>query len=212
MVRETHPTGEIVVKEILVSEKWLRTNEAEESVSALEMVVQSLSNVESDSYQWKWAILALHSSLQGFMVMALRGSDNLNCLKDKVAAEWLRAYRAGEQLPEEKLDNFLDLYKKINKPRKMTSYMHSKPFKPSGTQGSSIKKLSSLRNDFVHFVPKGWSLEVTGLPQIFLDCLNIIDFLGWKCGNSLWYVCSVEKRASKALSEAMEKIKDIKSN
>ena len=72
-----------------MSEKWLRTNEAEESVSSLEMVVQSLSNVESDWYQWKWAILALHSSLQGFMVMALRGSNGLNCLKDEVAAEWL---------------------------------------------------------------------------------------------------------------------------
>ena len=112
----------------------------------------------------------------------------------------------------EKLDNFLDLYKKIKKPSKMEFYIHSKPFKPSGAQGSSIKKLNSLRNDFVHFVPKSWSLEVTGLPQIFLDCLNIIDFLGWKWRNILWHVCSVEKRASKALSEAMEKIKDLKAD
>ncbi|MFH1596686.1 MAG: hypothetical protein ABIG94_10020 [Pseudomonadota bacterium] len=169
-----------------------------------------MSNVERDWYQWKWAILALHSSLQGFMVMALRGSDGLNCLRDDVAAEWFRAYRAGEKLPIEKLDNFLNLYKKIKKANKMTFYIHSKPFKPSGTEGTSIKKINSLRNDFVHFVPKSWSLEVTGLPPIFLDCLNIIDFLGWRCNNIIWYESAVEKRASKALSEAMKRIKDLK--
>jgi len=206
-----------------VCENWLRTNVAQEAVSALEMAGQSLSNVEKDLYQWKWAILALHSCLQGFMVMALQGNDGLNCLKDKVKDEWLRRYRAKEYekldldnfyINDKKvnpLDNFLNLYKKIKKPNKMGFYNHSKPFEPSGTQESSIKKLNSLRNDFVHFVPKIWSLEVTGLPQIFLDCLNIIHFLGWECGNIIWYKSSVEKRASEALAEAMKKIKHLSS-
>jgi len=88
-----------------VCDHWLRTNAAEESVSALEMASQSLSNVKKDLYQWKWAIPAIHSSLQGFMVMALEGSNGLNCLKDKVADEWLARYRAGEY---EKLD--LDIF------------------------------------------------------------------------------------------------------
>jgi hypothetical protein len=37
--------------------------------------------------------------------MALEGSNGLNCLKDKVADEWLARYRAGEY---EKLD--LDIF------------------------------------------------------------------------------------------------------
>jgi len=91
------------------------------------------------------------------------------------------------------LDNYSNLYKKIKNPIKIGFYIHSKPFKPSGTQGSSIKKLNSLRNDFVHFLPKIWILEVTGLPQIFLDCLNIIHFLRWECGNIIWYKSLAEK-------------------
>ena len=185
---------------------------------------QSLSNVEKDLYQWKWAILALHNSLQVFMVMVLEGSNGLNCLKDKVADEWLARNRAGQyekfdldniyidnKKVRNPLDNYSNLYKKIKKPINMGFYIHTKPFKPSGTQGSSIKKLNSLRNDFVHFLPKIWILEVTGLPQIFLDCVNIIHFLGWECGNIIWCKSSDEKRASEALAEAMKKIKHLSS-
>ena len=185
-----------------MEEKWLRTDETLEAVSSLEMVAISLKDVKKDLYQWKWAILALHNSLQGFMVLALRGGSGLNCLRDDIAKEWLRAYRTDKPLPQEKLDSFLNLYSKIKNPDRMQWYVESKPFKPSGTQGESIKKLNSLRNEFVHFVPKGGSLEITGLPRIFLDCLNIIEFLCWECGNIFWHDKIVFKRAKKALSKS----------
>ena len=47
----------------------------------------------------------------------------------------------------------------------------SQAFKP-GTQGRSVKQLNKLRNEFIHFVPKGWSLEVDA--RIVDDCLNVI--------------------------------------
>ena len=181
-------------------EKWLRTDETLEAVSSLEMVATSLQNVQNDWYQWKWAVLALHNSLQGFMVLALRGGNGLNCLRDDIAEDWLRGYRANEKLPKEKLDRVLNLYKKIKNPKRMRFYVHSKPFKPSGTQGKNVKKLNQLRNEFVHFLPKGWSLEITGLPIISLDCLRIIEFLGWECGNILWHNTKIENRAKLALS------------
>lgn len=92
-----------------MKEKWLRTDETLEAVSSLEMVANTLKNVENDWYQWKWAILALHNSLQGFMVLALRGSNGLNCLRDDIAEKWLIAYRSGGEYPQEKLDRFLNL-------------------------------------------------------------------------------------------------------
>ena len=193
-----------------MKEKWLRTDETLEAVSSLEMVAISLKNVENDLYQWKWSILALHNSLQGFMVLALRGGSGLNCLKDHIAIEWLRAYRAGDKLPKEELDGFLNLYKKIKNPERMRFYVNSKPFNPSGTQGDSIKRLNRLRNEFVHFVPKGWSLEITGLPNIFLDCLHIIEFLGWKCGNIFWHEKMNSKRAKRAISISKKTLKVLK--
>jgi hypothetical protein len=190
-----------------MKEKWLRTDETLEAVSALEMVAKSLRNVENDWYQWKWAILALHNGLQGFMVLALRGGNGLNCLRDDIAEKWLRAYRSGGEYPQEKLDRFLNLYKKIKNAERMKFYVHSKAFKPSGSQGESIKRLNRLRNEFIHFVPKGWSLEISGLPEIFFDCLNIIEFLGWECGNISWHYEEVEKRAKKVLSDSRNYLK-----
>lgn len=192
-------------------EKWLRTDENEEAVTALEMVAESVRSVLGDLYRWKWVILTLHNAIQGFMVLALRGGNGLLALKDDVAAAWLEAYRQGTSYPQEKLDNFLNLYNKIKNDR-MLFYVNSQKFVPTGSQGRSVKKLNELRNNFIHFVPKGWSLEVSGLPDICLDCLDIIEFLGWKCGNTLWHELSVEQRAKNALLKAKKSLQRIKQN
>ncbi|MCD8549072.1 MAG: hypothetical protein LRY74_01090 [Shewanella xiamenensis] len=92
---------------------WLRTDETEESVSALEMLRDSLVKVNEDVYQWKWAVIAAHNALQGFMVLALRNGNNLAVMSEKAAGQWLEAYREEKPLPEERLDSFLNLYKKI---------------------------------------------------------------------------------------------------
>ena len=84
----------------------------------------------------------------------------------------------------------------------MKFYVHSKAFIPMGTQGESIKTLNRLRNEFIHFVPKGWSLDVSGLPHLFLDCFNIIEFLGWECNNIIWHDENAEGRAKQALFDA----------
>jgi hypothetical protein len=56
---------------------YLRTDEVEEAISAIEMVAESVAGVKADIYRWKWALIALHSAVQGFMVLALRGSNGL---------------------------------------------------------------------------------------------------------------------------------------
>ena len=120
------------------------------------------------------------------MVLALRGSDGLKPLKDKIAERWLIAHETSGEYPREELDSFLNLYKKI-KSKQMLFFGHSKRFHPNGSQGKSIKKLNQLRNDFIHFLPQSWSLEVSGLPTICLDSLSVIEFLCWESGNITWY-------------------------
>jgi hypothetical protein len=169
-----------------MTEFWLRTNEHEEATSALEAVAEWSQRVERDIGYWRWVVLALHNAAQGFMVLALRGSDGLRPLRDDVAANWLTAYREGGEYPVEKLDTFLNLYKKVQSDT-MLFFVHSKKVIPSRTLGRSMKKLNSLRNDFVHFLPKSWSLEVSGLPEICLDCLALVEFMAWECGNIIWH-------------------------
>lgn len=189
-------------------EHWLRTDEHEESVSALEVVAEWSGRIETRIDYWKWVVLALHNSTQGFMVLALRGSDGLRPLRDDVAEKWLTAYRGDGEYPVEKLDSFLNLYKKV-KSDSMLFFVHSKKFTPTGSQGRSVKKLNELRDDFIHFLPRSWSLEVSGLPEICLDCLSLVEFLGWKSGNVSWYEDDHRTRGRVALNQARERIQAI---
>lgn len=187
----------------------LKTNEFEEAVSSLQTLSEFLSSMDDDLYRWKWIILALHQALQGFMVLALRSSDGLRPLKDKSAAAWLQAHREGQEYPKEELDTFLNLYKKIKSDR-MLFYIHSRKFVPTGNEGRSVRKLNSLRNDFIHFLPRTFLMEVNGLPRICLDCISIIEFLGWQSGNILWHDAIWSERAKAAINELRYKLDTIR--
>jgi len=190
-------------------ENWLRTDEIQEAIISLEVVSIQLPKVSLDDHYWKWAIIGLHNALQGFMVLALQGSNYLNVLTDKCAREWLATYESGRKdYPEPKLDGFLNLYKKI-KSERMNIYTSSILFKPNDSQEQSVKKLHSLRNEFIHFVPKGWSLELSGLPQIFENCLDVIHFLAFECGNVFWHEID-EKRTREFISLVRSSINPIK--
>lgn len=102
---------------ILCVAHFLHTDEVEEAVSAIEMVSESVAKTRIDIYRWKWALIAMHSAVQGFMVLALRGSNGLLALKDNSAAAWLAAYECGGQLPEERLDTYENLYEKVKSDR-----------------------------------------------------------------------------------------------
>ena len=46
-------------------------------------------------------------------------------------------------------------------------------------------------------------------PQIFLDCLNIIEFLGWECGNILFHDEVINRRGKETLSIAKDTLKGL---
>lgn len=189
---------------------WFKTDEIEEAVSALETLARWSKNLASDISYWKWVILATHNAAQGFMVLSLRGTDRLLPLKDKIAHKWLEAHINGTDYPVEELDNFLNLYKKIQSDS-MHFFVDSKKLKASESQSKSIRRLNSLRNDFIHFLPQSWSIEVSGLPRICIDCLDIIHFLGWESGNVTWYDQADRTRAEKAITIIRQNLATIES-
>ena len=87
----------------------------------------------------------------------------------------------------------------------MLTWTCSKKFAPSGQQGWSIKKLNELRNAFIHFLPSNHAFQISGLPQICTDCIDIIRFLGWESGNIFWQGNEdLELKASQALERSQE--------
>lgn len=166
---------------------FIRTDEYVEAISALEAVADELGRVQDDPYRWKWVILALHSTVQGMMVLALKGTNGIGVLGPEEAERRLDAQDNGGRDPENmKMDSFLNLYEKIKDDDTMLMYVCSRKFTPQGTQERSIKALDRLRNQFVHFLPCAFSLMATGLPEMTRDCLNVAGFLAYESRNITW--------------------------
>ena len=84
----------------------------------------------------------------------------------------------------------------------MMIYMHSQKFDPQGTQGASVKLLNRLRNQYAHFTPRVWALELKGLPTMAKDCLQVAEFLAWESHNVGFREQALFERAKNAFSSA----------
>lgn len=190
------------------SPTYLRTDEREEAVRSLEWAEAQSRSIAEDPYQWKWVLVALHNAVQGFMVLSLWNGNGLLALRDKVAAKWLDAHRNGGEYPVEKLDEFLNLYKKV-KDKDNFHFIGAGPFIPGATHDDSFIRLNSLRNEFTHFTPKGWSLELRGLPSICLDTIDLIEFFGWNSTAILWHKQTLVPRGKRALKKIRTTMREL---
>lgn len=159
----------------------------------MHMAAEFSSNLTSDLHLWRWVIIALHNAAQGVMVLSLRHSNGLLALTDESYVSWVSAYEKNKTLPPEKLDTYLNLYKKV-KCKQWGQIGGNSRFVPQGSEGGDIKRLNSLRNQFIHFTPKGWSLEVSGLPRICLASARLVSFLALETTNVFWHSIKARQR------------------
>lgn len=187
-----------------MSEKWLRTCEREDAIASLKLYSEVISKIELDLAYWKWAIISLHSALQSTMAFHLGFGNDLLVMTQEDAEKWIKANDAGTPYPDAKMDSFLNLYKKIKK-HEILGFK----FSPNGQQTASVKKLNYFRNEFIHFMPKGWSIEVTGLPDMCVDCLVIIEKLSEGSISGRWKNKTQSKNFNRLLKSTIRKTKKI---
>ena len=65
--------------------------------------------------------------------------------------------------------------------------------------------LNEIRNNFIHFIPCNWSIELAMLPGRFEEVLLVIEFLIMESGNIRFYDNDEDEK--KCLSELIEKIR-----
>jgi hypothetical protein len=154
-----------------------------DAVCSLELLAQHLPRVISVPHHWKWVILSLHNSLQGFMVLALQGTNALNVLTKGSAKRWYEGYDTG-QYPDvaPQLDKFMGLYEKI-KSNAMSIRVDSRRFVPEPSQDESVRRLNAFRNEFVHYTPATSLLDMRQWAQIALDVIPIVEFLAFESNN-----------------------------
>lgn len=91
----------------------------------------------------------------------------------------------------------------------MNMLIHSRHLNLSDSQKESIKLLKSVfRNGFEHFKPKGWSIEVHGMPQIAIDILEVIKFLALQTNTYVHLSDTEEKLIKHQTEDSIEFIKN----
>lgn len=149
---------------------YLHTDNNTEILKTFDMVLSHMQAI-ADPYQWKWVITGWDSILQNAMVLALcQGNDFQVYLVDGKAST--RAIY--EQIYN---DDFTNI-DKLQLPSFMTLYRATREnsaFAPSEDCTAAMGKLHQLRNDFIHYHPGGWSLQVDGLPQWILASGELLD-------------------------------------
>ena len=148
-----------------IREKWLRFTVETNALDFLEQAGKFIKLTESDIKAWKWVILALHGALYGFAICACRSTSGENIIR--------RTKKGAKRLIT--LDEALSICQNRNC---MGTLYGGKPLELTDNQEYSIKILKqSLRNNFEHYIPKGWSMEIHGLPSIAMNILDVIRFL-----------------------------------
>jgi len=88
------------------------------------------------------------------------------------------------------------------------SRVESKPLQLSDQQRESIRILKDVfRNNFEHYIPLSWSIEVHGLPQLVIDVLEVIRFLALDSGNYVHLNQSQKRRVRSVIFQSKRILK-----
>ena len=171
------------------SEIWLRTDEAEDVAGSVRHAIRCLELVETDPQAWKWFVIAVHSALQGACVCHLvTTATPVGVVNDRQASNWLNFIQlksAGASIPTPKthLLPFNELLSRIRASRSDGNRSIESGILISDSEYEWLKRFNDgIRNQFAHFEPMAWSVEVSGLPEIgTLVSRIVIDILaaGW---------------------------------
>lgn len=167
--------------------EYIETDERIEFFSSLSSLRDFLQRTESEPQYWKWSFIAMHMTIQSAMVIALRRTDGFGPLcenKEEKHFKHLEKTGQHQRLPDY-LMKFLNLYGKIKK-EGMIQSSSGQAFIPSGNEDRQMELLNTIRNEFIHFTPKSWTLYVSKAPEMFLSLLEIPKYLVSQCNEFLW--------------------------
>ncbi|CAN5118060.1 hypothetical protein BH10PSE13_BH10PSE13_25940 [soil metagenome] len=172
-----------------MAENWIRTDETQDVAGSIRHAIRIAQFVGEDSQAWKWVALALHSALQGACVCHLTTTaPPVGAVEMRNAGEWLAHF---EELrtnlmaksPKTRLMNLPDLLGAVRRPHSAGDHSNAVGIAISDAELRWLRRFhEDIRNQFTHFEPLGWSIEVSGIPKIATLVTRIIGetlHTGW---------------------------------
>lgn len=158
------------------SSEYVRTDTAEDAVSSLELAADFLKRAADDDRYWKWFVVALHAGIQSLFALTLEAGNGFLVQKPGVMRAMLAAHETGEEAPLPHMDNFLKLYKKVQRVENLRS-SDCLPVESSPARDRDHKSLDDLRNNFLHFNTKSWSIELELILESARGCTEVAKFI-----------------------------------
>jgi len=148
---------------------WVRFDEYEDVLASTDLLALVAPKLLKQPSSWKWMILAAHNGLQGALVCAIKDTSNTNILEKGSATKVLNYLETLEgDEPQEKLADFITLLKR-----------YRKKYPCNGITTEQLRRIhkfhKKFRNNFAHFVPTGWLIEVAILPAIIDSAVELIE-------------------------------------
>lgn len=168
-----------------------------EETNALDYLQRAVSFIREcaqDDTAWKWVIIALHGSLYGFAICALKGTDAYSVSREQ---------KDGSR----RLISFPEAIKACQDPDRMKMTVFSRPLVLTADQKRAIDKLQKdLRNPFEHYNPSLWSIEIHGITALAIHCLRVIKFLALDTGNYVHLTEEEQNRVRGLVSAGIEQL------
>ena len=152
---------------------WIQTDAAEDVAGSIRHIIRAAQFVVEDAQTWKWVALALHSALQGACVCHLTTTAApVGAVTARNDREWLAVFEEVRTDPNAKppktdLMNLPNLLKAVRKPHSAGDRSNAAGVAITDSELSWLRHFhEDIRNQFVHFDPMGWSIEVSGIPDV----------------------------------------------
>ena len=217
----------LVAREIPVT-GYARTDERRDIVASLEHCALSLIRAKETDGAWKWVILSLHSALQGAMVCHLSGTAQLGALTKDSADQWLQWHENDRSRdlehssdgaknlgnfgsskdfdrgqPAERVASAPELFRRLRCSSARIEYQCGAVQKITASQIKSFRRLHRLRNEFTHFHPKGWSIEIHYMKTAIANVLDILTSIS----NDPWPFRHMSEDERDSLNSKIEAIR-----
>lgn len=209
---------------------YVETDERRDVIASLEHCALSLIQAQQSDRAWKWVILSFHSALQGAMVCHLSGTAELGALTKGSANQWLDWHARERQRdvesagigestssraensdrpeslpPESRVAAASELFERLQSSSARIESQCGAVLEVTDTQKESFRRLNRLRNEFTHFQPKGWSIEIDLIRAAIADLLDVLASIA----GDLWPFRHLPEGELRLLHSKIEEIRHL---
>lgn len=173
-------------------------NRSQDALISLQQFGDCIARVNVDEKHWKYALIAIHNALQGFMAVSLRGQSLTDTWKNGDDKDrWHNPAVPAEERKIPHLDYFNNLGKNTFD-------------KSDGIDWKPLELLNSRRNDFIHFNTDGQYLERAGLVPMCAQALKAIQVAKSKASGIVFYNTGEEEEYEEAMKRAQELLSAVR--